>query len=60
MIFAYLEKGKTPEETTRILNNDLAKISDWANEWKVTFIPGNQKYVCFLIKIWFNNTRHLI
>ena len=31
MTFACLPKVNTPEETAQILNNDLAKISDWAN-----------------------------
>ena len=48
-------QGNTPEETSLILNNDLAKISDWALKWKVNFNPGKTKNMLFSNKTFLNN-----
>ena len=34
-------------ETTNILNRDLAKISNWAHTWKITFNPQKSKDMIF-------------
>ena len=47
-------RGNTPEETARILNNDLAKISDWASKWKVNFNPSKTKNMLFSNKVFLN------
>ena len=49
-------RGSNPEETSRILNDDLAKISDWAIKWKVNFNPGKTKNMLFFQQnIFLNN-----
>ena len=51
MIFAddttLLASGSDPTETTAQLNRDLAKISTWAEQWKVTFNAGKSKDLIF-------------
>ena len=36
--------AKDPTETAAILNRDLAKISEWARRWKVSFNPSKILY----------------
>ena len=54
-----LAKGTDPTETTAILNRDLAKISLWAETWKVTFNAGKSKDLIFSRKV-LNNSQPLI
>ena len=46
-----LVSGKNPEETALILNNDLKKISNWVNKWKVIFIADKSEEIIFSQKI---------
>ena len=39
--------GCSTFETTNILNRDLAKISNWAHTWKITFNPQKSKDMIF-------------
>ena len=39
--------GSSTFETTNILNRDLAKISNWAHIWKITFNPQKSKDMIF-------------
>ena len=39
--------GSSTFETTNILNRDLAKISNWAHTWKITFNPQKSKDMIF-------------
>ena len=52
-------QGNTPEQTAQILNDDLAKISDWASKWKVNFNPSKTKNMLFSHKI-FSNVPHIL
>ena len=54
-----LAAGKDPAETSEILNRDLAKISEWAVKWKVTFNPKKSKDMIFTRKV-LNNSPPLI
>ena len=54
-----LSAGTDPAETSAILNRDLAKISAWADKWKVTFNPKKSKDMIFSNKI-LNNSPPLI
>ena len=54
-----LASGKDPAETSAILNRDLQKISDWANNWKVKFNPKKSKDMIFSSKT-LNNSPPLI
>ena len=47
--------AKDPSETAAILNRDLAKISEWAKKWKVTFNPSKTKDIIFSNKFLFNS-----
>ena len=39
--------GSSTFETTNILSRDLAKISNWAHIWKITFNPSKSKDLIF-------------
>ena len=39
--------GSSTYETTNILNRDLARISNWAHKWKITFNPQKSKDMIF-------------
>ena len=47
--------GKDPNLTTAALNRDLAKISQWANIWKVTFNASKSKEMIFSNKVLNNS-----
>ena len=48
--------GNDPAETAVILNRDLAKLSLWAERWKVSFNPGKSKDIIFSEhKVLFNS-----
>ena len=59
MIFAddttLLASGSDPAETSAQLNRDLAKISAWAERWKVTFNAGKSKDLIFSNKLLNNS-----
>ena len=42
-----LAKGKTVDGTAEILKRDLAKISNWAAKWKVSFAADKTKQMIF-------------
>ena len=60
---ALLASGNDPAETSEILNRDLKRISDWAENWKVKFNPKKSRDMIFSNKnlnnsppLIFNNT----
>ena len=63
MIFAddttLLASGDNPALTALQLNRDLARISSWAEKWKVTFNPNKSKDMIFTKK-YLNNSPPLI
>ena len=63
MIFAddttLLASGSDPNETASQLNRDLAKISAWAEQWKVMFNAGKSRDLIFSNKC-LNNSPPLI
>ena len=50
-----LASGSDPTQTAEQLNNDLAKISAWADKWKVTFNPGKTRDMIFSNKMLNNS-----
>ena len=42
-----LVSGKSPDETSKILNRDLARIATWSAKWKVTFNAEKSTQVVF-------------
>ena len=54
-----LASGLDPNETAKVLNRDLEKISSWANLWKVTFNAGKTKELVFSNKV-LNNSPPLV
>ena len=54
-----LASGSDPTETAEMLNRDLAKITEWAARWKVTFNAGKAKDIIFSNKL-LNNSPPLI
>ena len=54
-----LATGTDPAETSAQLNRDLAKISAWADVWKITFNAGKSKDVIFSKKV-LNNSPPLL
>mgnify|MGYP006061617573 CR=1 FL=1 len=42
-----LASGKSLEQTTKVLNQDLQKISLWSIKWKVTFNTDKSKQLIF-------------
>ena len=44
-----------PNQTTKILNQDLEQITTWAKTWKVCFNPGKTKDRIFRKKVLFNS-----
>ena len=52
-----------PLETANVLNNDLRKIREWAEQWKMVFNPNPTKQaqeVIFFQKITFSETSRFI
>ena len=45
-----------PAQTARILNQDLSKIKNWANTWKVTFNPLKSKDIIFTRNLQVHNS----
>ena len=50
-----LASGSDPTQTAEQLNNDLAKISAWADKSKVTFNPGKTRDMIFSNKMLNNS-----
>ena len=54
-----LASGTDPNETAKILNRDLIKISNWASKWKINFNAGKTKDIIFSSKV-LNNSPPLL
>ena len=50
-----LAAGKDPTETSKILNRDLSRISEWAEKWQVIFNPKKSKDMIFTNKMLNNS-----
>ena len=53
-----ISTGNDPAETAEVLNRDLKKISQWSDEWKLTFNPGKTYDMIFSKKL-LNNSPQL-
>ena len=54
-----LASGPDPNETAKILNRDLIKISNWASKWKINFNASKTNDIIFSSKV-LNNSPPLL